>query len=392
MKTEIDPQVAFRHKSDKQLKKERFLFKSMNSSFLVWFFSKTAGLLLSGISPFKGLIRKTIFRQFCAGETLEESKKVVADLKSKGVGAILDYSKEGKGSVADFEDTVKNIKEVVTLANKERAIPYASVKLTGVMDAAILEKMNEGKATDDMTKAEYDKAMVRLDDLFSYCYKLKVPIYIDAEETWMQNTIDRISEYFMEKYNHEEAIVNTTVQMYRWDRLDYLKDLIKQAEAKRYFAGIKIVRGAYMEKENERANKNNVKSPISEVKAYVDRDFNEAVSYCLHHLNRVRICVGTHNESSTISLINQMEELRISKSDSRIYFSQLFGMSDHITYDLAAQGYNVTKYVPFGPLKSALPYLVRRAQENTSIAGQTNRELDLIRSEMERRKQQKLLR
>ncbi|MBX7093739.1 MAG: proline dehydrogenase family protein [Flavobacteriales bacterium] len=392
IKISIDTKKAFKTKSVRQLKKEKFLFSTMNSFWLVWIFSKTAKLFLLGISPFRCYIKNTIYNHFCAGETLEESTKVVVKLKENGIKTILDYSKEGHGTTAEFQASIDEIKRVIELAANEKSIPYTSIKLTGVANFSLLEKISKSEALSTSDKDEFQKTMNRLDELFQFCLNNDVPIYIDAEESWIQNAIDQIAEHFMEKYNKRKAIVNTTIQFYRWDRLKYLRKLYERALQKNFFLGIKIVRGAYMEKENDRAHKMQYASPISAYKENVDNDFNEAVRFCLKRIEKISICVGTHNEESTLNLINLMHQNGIEKSDNRVYFSQLYGMSDHISYDLAHEGYNVTKYVPYGPIKSSLPYLIRRAMENTSIAGQSSRELQMIKEELKARREQKLLR
>lgn len=341
--------------------------------------------------PIKGLIRKTIYAQFCAGETLNESIPVVKQLAKKQVGSILDYSVEGKGLREDFERTKDEVIRIIKIAADNPEIPYTSLKMTGIARHGLLEKLSEGKNPEGEEKIEFTELVERLDAICREAEKANVPIYIDAEESWIQVEIDRLTEEMMWKYNVRSAIVNTTLQMYRHDRIHYLHHLLRLAEEKNRYIGIKLVRGAYLEKENKRAKEKGCVSPIHVNKASTDHDFDAAVDYCLEHIDRVALCAGTHNEASTMHLVNKMKELNIPNNDPRVYSSQLFGMSDHISFNLADAGYNVTKYLPYGPVDAVLPYLMRRAEENSAIAGQMGRELKLLITEAERRKNQLLL-
>ncbi|MCC7301329.1 MAG: proline dehydrogenase family protein [Bacteroidia bacterium] len=386
-----DTQRAFVARNDRQLRKAGWLFKLMARPGLVRFFSGATRLALRVGMPIRRLIRGTIFEQFCGGETLEESKAVVSELHRHKVGSILDYSVEGEENTEDLESTREEILRIIKSAEKNPAIPYTSVKLTGLMPSSVLEKANDGTSLTGKDLEEWNTGTGRIRMLCEAGRSAGVPIYFDAEESWIQNSIDRIAEELMPVYNKEKAIVLTTLQMYRWDRLEYLNALIARARSGNFRIGIKLVRGAYMEKENNRAAEKGYRSPIHTSKEGADTDFDKAVEICLRNVDLITLCAGTHNEASTLFLVRKMAELGIPNNHPNVYSSQLYGMSDHITYNLADKGYNVTKYVPYGPVKSVIPYLIRRAEENTAIAGQMGRELRLILEEKERRKQQALL-
>lgn len=382
---------AFVARDDKALKKAGWLFRLMSKPFLVSVFS---GLTLWSLKiglPVRSLIRKTIFDHFCGGETLEESKTVVKELYHHKVKSILDYSVEGKDADEDFERTLNEVLRIIGSAGENSAIPYTSIKLTGLISSRVLENANDHKPLTATDQIAWDQGMERMRKLAQAGRDRHVPVFIDAEESWVQNSIDRIAELLMPEFNTEEAVVLTTLQMYRHDRLDYLERLLENAKKGNYRIGIKLVRGAYMEKENLRASQLGYISPIHVSKEAVDRDFDRAVYRCLEEIDRVILCAGTHNEASTLFLVNSMKELGLPNDHPHVFFSQLYGMSDHITYNLADKGYNVTKYVPYGPVRSVIPYLIRRAEENTAIAGQMGRELRLILEEKQRRKEQRLL-
>ncbi len=382
---------AFKTKNNKALRRSLFLFKLMGNPALVKLFSKLTLFAIKIGLPIKPLIKSTIYQQFCAGESIEESQATINNLVKSKVGSILDYSVEGKDSIADFDRTKNEVLRIIDIAKGNPAIPYTSIKLTGILRGDLLEKINFQTRLDAKEEAEYDEFCNRLDTIFVNARANNVPVYIDAEETWLQNAIDKIAEENMRKYNREKAIVLTTLQMYRWDRMDYLQKLIWEARREKFLIGIKLVRGAYMEKENKRAAEKNYKSPIQPSKEKTDEDFDKAVDLCLQNIDIITLCAGTHNEASTLHLIDTMKKLKISNDHPHVYFSQLYGMSDHITFNLADSGYNVTKYLPYGPVKSTLPYLIRRAEENTAIAGQMSRELKLILEEKERRRFSKML-
>ncbi len=386
-----DTEKAFSAKDDKALKKSTWLFKLMGKPLLVKIFSKLTLFSFKIGLPIKGAIKATIFNQFCGGESLDETQIAIKKLKHSRVGSILDYSVEGKDTAEDFDKTKNEILKIIGLAKGNPAIPYTCLKLTGILAHSILEKINAKEKLSPEEQTQYDASIKRLDEIFQQASICKIPVYIDAEETWIQEAIDGIAEQMMKKYNHEAAVVLTTLQMYRWDRLEYLNRLIENARKEKYFIGIKLVRGAYLERENLRAKEMGYKSPMQTSKENTDIDFDKAVAVCLENVDLITLCAGTHNEASTMYLIGKMEELKIDKDNPHVYFSQLYGMSDHITFNLADAGYNVTKYLPYGPVKSVVPYLIRRAQENTAISGQMGRELKLIIEEKNRRQHSMLL-
>lgn len=384
-------EVAFRSKDDGELFRSLWLFKLMKSSFLVKLFSKLTLAAIKLHLPITAAVRATIYKQFCSGESIEESQRVVKSLGRSGVGSILDYSVEGKESEQDFESTKREVIRIIHAAKGNPAIPYTSLKLTGIGSGVLFENINQQKEYTHNDNPGYLRVRKRLTEICSEARLCDVPIYFDAEESWIQDVIDFLAEDSMREYNGERAIVLTTLQMYRWDRIDYLNRLIDRARSEKFFIGVKLVRGAYMEKENKRAAERGYRSPIQTDKAATDRDFDKAVDICLANIDIIKLCAGTHNEESTAHLVEKMKELGIANNHPNVYFSQLYGMSDHITFNLADMGYNVTKYLPYGPVKSTLPYLIRRAEENTAIAGQMTRELKLILEEKERRKTAKLI-
>jgi proline dehydrogenase len=383
-------QRAFSAKSDHDLGRSRWLFKLMNNPTVVKWLSKLMVWSMKIHLPIKGLIKSTIFKQFCGGETIEESKPVIDGLHKSHIGAILDYSVEGKEQEADFERTKNEVIRIILLAKNNPAIPYTSLKLTGIARFDLLAQISSSTLYTDSSE-EYLKLLVRLDSICDTAYRAEVPIYLDAEESWIQKAIDDLALMMMRKYNSKKAIVLTTLQMYRHDRLEYLGQLLDKARKEKFYLGIKLVRGAYWEKENKRAEEFGYPTPMHQHKEDTDRDFDKAVELCLKNIEMVTLCAGTHNEESTMKLVTKMSELNLPNNHPHVYFSQLYGMSDHISYNLAGAGYNVTKYLPYGPVKSVIPYLVRRAEENTSITGQMGRELALITEEQRRRSLLKFL-
>jgi proline dehydrogenase len=380
-------EVAFKGKSNKDLKRAYWLFKMVGNRGFVKFGKWATNFALSLRLPVKGMIRKTIFRQFCGGESIEDSLATSDALALNNVKTILDYSIEGKTSEEDFDKTVNEIISTINEANKNQNIPFAVFKVTGICLFNTLEISNDGiENLNEADLAAYNKVVERVDRICSAASKHQVPLFIDAEESWIQNTIDNIVYEMSVKYNQNKAIVYNTVQMYRHDRLEFLKSQIERAKNEGWKLGVKIVRGAYMEKERDRAEEKGYPSPIQPDKASSDRDFNKALELCVDNKDTVSICAGTHNEESSLYLANLMKENGIAENDERFFFAQLLGMSDHISFNLADNGFMVAKYVPYGPIKEVLPYLIRRAEENTSVAGQTSRELSLIMSEMKRRK------
>ncbi|MBL7812449.1 MAG: proline dehydrogenase family protein [Bacteroidetes bacterium] len=373
--------VAFAHKSDRGLKKARLLFKSFDFPILLkWGPAMARAAVFLGM---KGIIRNTIFEQFCGGETIEESMGTVSRLQSSGIGTILDYSVEGEEREEVFEHTCAEILQTIERARGNAAIPFSVFKTTGIIRFALLEKVSAKATLTEAERQEWDRATRRFEGICKSAHDSGVRVFVDAEESWIQPAIDALTEEMMEKYNMQRAIVFNTIQLYRHDRLEYMKHVITGAV---HYLGFKLVRGAYMEKERERASALGYASPIQPDKAKCDKDYNEALLTCIHHIDRVSVCAGTHNEESSLLGTRLMAEKGLSPDDERVWFSQLLGMSDHISYNLAHAGYNVAKYVPYGPVTAVIPYLTRRAQENTSAKGQAGRELSLIETELKRRK------
>jgi proline dehydrogenase len=385
-----DTAIAFQHKSDRELTLSYLIFLLTKSPFLVKFLSRAAKLFLSMGLPIEPIIKATVFKQFCGGETRREYQKVIDQLGRSSIGAILDYSVEGGGDEAVFDETKLAIMQTVKAAQLARNVPCACMKMTGIGDAYFFEKMTARGALSGEDKLAWERLRGRLDDICHQAKDTGIPIYIDAEESWIQGAIDELAEEMMWTYNHEKAIVFSTLQLYRTDRLDYFKRLIALARQHSCRLGIKIVRGAYMEQERERARRAGYPSPIYPDKSATDRAFDEILYLFVEHIDDVEICVGTHNEYSCRLLAGLMFERGIPNNHPHVYFSQLYGMSDHISYKLAHAGYNVTKYLPYGPVASTLPYLARRAEENTAIAGQMSKELEIITKERQRRKAAKL--
>lgn len=394
MNTEVNfenTSKAFLAKSGSELNKSFWLFNLMKYPFLVSLFSKLTLAAFKIRMPIKKIIKNSIFKQFCGGENLNEAQEVVKTLNKANIGAILDYSVEGKNNESDFEKTKYEVINIIKLAKNDPAIPYTSLKLTGIMESFLLEKLSANKNLNEEETNQFNTARKRLEEICLKAYNCNVPIYFDAEESWIQDAIDRLAEEMMRKFNSRKAIILTTLQMYRRDRINYLNFLLKVAADEHIYIGIKLVRGAYLEKENKRASELGYPSPIQLSKENTDHDFDSAITICLENINIVTLCAGTHNEASTLHLLHEMQRLKIENNHPHVYFSQLYGMSDHITYNLADAQYNVTKYLPYGPVKAVIPYLIRRAQENTAIAGQMGRELKLIVEEKKRRAQQHLI-
>ncbi|MFA5574092.1 MAG: proline dehydrogenase family protein [Brumimicrobium sp.] len=383
-------EIAFQYKSDKDLKRAKKLFQLVGKRGLVKIGQKIVPIALKLRLPITGIIKRTVFKQFVGGESMNECDGTINALFKYGVGTILDYSIEGQNEEEDFDTTKEEIKATIIKAKDNLAIPFGVFKPTGVARFDLLAVFNDPKAVPtDAEKAEFSRTITRIDEICSFAHAHNVPIFIDAEHSWIQDTIDRIVESMMAKYNKEKCIIYNTYQMYRHDRLSYLKKSIENAKQGGYFYGAKLVRGAYMEIERERAHKEGYPSPIYPNKSETDAAFNSAVELMIQEIEITSICCGTHNEESSQLLVDLIEKYNLDKNDSRIYFAQLLGMSDHISFNLAHHGYNVAKYVPYGPVKEVTPYLLRRAEENTSVAGQTGRELNLISKELKRRQNAK---
>ncbi len=381
-----DTATAFADKTTSELKEKHRLFKLMGSPSLVNFGTKMTNFALSIGLPVSGLIKYTVYEQFCGGETIEECQKTIEKLGESHIGTILDYSVEGKSEEEDFEHTKDEIILTIKRANEDENIPFAVFKVSGIAPYGTLEKVSAGIELPEKSKAKWQRIQTRVNEICEYAHSLNQPVFIDAEETWIQNAIDLMAENMMEKYNTEKAIVFTTIQLYRADGLVFLKSSHEKAKEKGYIYGVKLVRGAYMEKERERAEEIGYPSPIQPDKAATDRDYDEAVEYCLDNLETIAFVAGTHNEKSVQLLAQKLEKKNIPHNHPHVFFSQLYGMSDNLSYVLAKNGYNVSKYVPYGPVKDAVPYLTRRARENTSVQGMMSRELEMIDKELKRRK------
>lgn len=377
---------AFAAKSDKDLKRAYLLFKMVSRPFFVNVGKALTVFAFKLHLPIKGLVKKTIFKQFCGGENIDECKTRVEELGKSGIGTILDYSVEGKHSEEDLDKTAAEIISTTKIAKGNPLIPFCVFKVTGVARFELLEKVSAENELSEEEKKEYLRVVQRVDSICRNAYEADTPVFIDAEESWIQHAIDHLANTMMAKYNKQKAIVFNTVQLYRHDRLEFTKASCEKAKQNGFKLGLKLVRGAYMEKERDRAAEMNYPSPIQTDKESTDHDYNAALEFCLKNIDTVSICAGSHNEESALFLAGLLEKNNISKNDKRIYFAQLLGMSDHISFNLSADSYNVAKYVPYGPVKEVLPYLIRRAQENTSVKGQTGRELSLIIKERKRRK------
>ena len=380
-----DTKVAFAGKSDADLRQARLLFQLLARPELVSVGGKLSSWALQAGLPVKGLIKKTIFRQFVGGETIEACEPVIRALGGHQTGTILDYSVEGQNNEVSFDKSTDEIVRTVVRAAGEERIPFAVFKTTGIAPKDVLEKVSLGQDLNAADAAAWERVQNRVERIFLAAQDHSVPVLIDAEESWLQGAIDFLAEQMMRRFNTQIPLAVTTIQLYRHDRLEYLKNLHQKAECEGFFIGAKLVRGAYMEKERERAAAKGYPDPIQPNREATDRDFDTACTFCLQHHHRIHSVLGTHNEASCLKAVAQMAALGLPSNAPAVWFAQLLGMSDHISFNLANEGYNVAKYVPYGPVKELLPYMERRARENTSVRGQTGRELALIHKELERR-------
>ncbi len=380
-------EIAFQSKSNKDLKRAYWLFKIIASPTFVKLGKIATNVALKLHLPINAAVKATIFRQFCGGESIGECDAVIKKMGDFGVGTILDYSVEGKTSDEDFDQTADIIIKTLERGKSDKNIPFGVFKVTGIGRFDLLEKASKKEYNfSEAEKKEIEIIVNRIDRICKAAFDSNVPVFIDAEESWIQEAIDTWAFEMMLKYNKERAIVFNTIQMYRHDRLEFLKSCYQLAIENKVKYGVKLVRGAYMEKERNRAVSFGYPSPIQPDKASSDRDYNLALEFIVSNAEDFALCAGTHNEESSLYLIQLLEMHQIKGDDDRFFGAQLLGMSDHISYNLAAAGYNVAKYVPFGPVREVMPYLLRRADENTSVAGQTGRELSLIMRELKRRK------
>ena len=385
-------QNAFAYKSTADLKRAKFLISTIQSPIMVTLATKITPILLKLGLPIHGLLRSTVFKQFVGGETLEESARVAKLLSSYGVQVILDYGVEAKEGESNFDNVTEHIIEAIDFAATQSNIPFISVKLTGVASHILLENLNDaprlrsGIHDSESDNASWQRVRERMYAICDVAQEKGVGILIDAEETWIQDPIDRLALELMGIYNKEKVIVYNTYQLYRNDRFSFLQLSHRIAKEQGFLLGAKLVRGAYMEKERARAQQMNYPSPIHVDKASTDKDFDAAAKYCIENLDSISLLLASHNEQSNIQIANEMARLNLSNDFKKVHFSQLYGMGDHITFNMAVKGYNVSKYLPFGPICEVIPYLMRRAEENSSVNGQTNKELVMINTELARRK------
>jgi proline dehydrogenase len=385
-------QNAFAYKSTADLKKAKFLISVIQNPVMVALATKLTPVLMKWGLPINGLLRSTVFKQFVGGETLEESARASKLLGSYGVQVILDYGVEAKEGESNFDDVTEHIIEAIDFAATQKNIPFVSVKLTGIASHVLLEHLNEaprlrsGIHDSESENAAWQRVRERMYAICDVAQEKGVGILLDAEETWIQDPIDRLAIELMTVYNKEKVLVYNTYQLYRNDRLQFLQLSHRISKEKGFLLGAKLVRGAYMEKERERAQKMGYPSPIHVDKAATDKDFDAAALYCLQNIETISLLLASHNENSNLTIVGEMDKAGLPAQFDRIHFSQLYGMGDHITFNMAVAGYNVSKYLPFGPIKEVIPYLMRRAEENSSVNGQTNKELLMLKKELARRK------
>jgi proline dehydrogenase len=378
-------QLAFQTKSNKELRNSYVLYKAIGYNWLVQTGPKMVDLCFKVGLPIKGIIKKTVFHQFCGGENIHECEKNIQLMHKYGVGTILDYSVEGEEKEEIFEATAQEIIRTILKAKGNTSIPFSVFKVTGIARFELLRKVNYKENLNDKESEEFEEVKRRFRLICETAHQSNVRLFVDAEESWIQDTIDGMVLDMMQLFNRERAIIFNTIQFYRHDRLAFLKSSVDYAYANNYFYGVKLVRGAYMEKESQRALDMGYINPIQPNKDASDRDYNAGLKFCVERIEKVSICCGTHNEDSCKYLIELMKEKGLAPNDQRVYFSQLFGMSDNLSYNLSHAGYCVAKYLPYGPVKAVLPYLFRRAQENTSVKGQAGREFSLVQTELHRR-------
>ncbi|MFN3666146.1 MAG: proline dehydrogenase family protein [Sediminibacterium sp.] len=385
-------QNAFAYKSDKELKSAKLLFSSMGYPWFVQLGTRLTPFIMKTGLPVHGIIRKTIFKQFVGGETLEETAGVGATLGKYGVQVILDYGVEGKEGEESFDHATEEFIRVINYAATQSNIPFISIKITGLARFALLQTLNEaprlrsGIHDHEVEIDEWDRVRERMYAICEIAADKGIGVLVDAEESWIQDPIDRLTMEMMEAFNKKKVVVYNTIQLYRHDRLHFLKLSHQIAVEKGFLLGVKLVRGAYMEKERARAKEKGYLSPIQPDKSASDRDYDLAVRYTIDHIDQIAVIVASHNETSNLLAAELLDQKGLAHNHPHIHFSQLYGMSDNITFNLAKEGFSVSKYLPFGPIRDVIPYLMRRAQENSSVSGQTGRELSLIKRELARRK------
>jgi len=380
-------EIAFSSKTDKELKKAAWLFNMMNKPWLVDSMSSVGLVALKMRLPFVNkIIKETIFSQFVGGRTLLESQPSITKLYESNIQSILDYGAEAKTSEKDYNFTMNENLRAIEFACTNASVPVISTKITGLARFGLLEGIQNGEALTRETRIEYRNVLKRVDAICHLALERKVGIFFDAEESWIQDTIDHLVRLMMKRYNKKEVIVYNTFQMYRHDRLQYLIDSFSLAQSEGYLLGAKLVRGAYMEKERDRAAEMDYPSPIQKNKDATDNAYNTGIRFCIDNYEQIGFCNATHNQESVRLMADLIEERNIPKSHPHLNFCQLYGMSDNLSFNLANAGYNVAKYLPYGQIKEVVPYLIRRAKENTSVSGDMSREYSFIKSELDRRK------
>jgi proline dehydrogenase len=382
-----DTSIAFSSKTNWELRKAKWIFLSFNYDFLVKTGSNFMLKALKIKLPLKGIIKNTVFAQFCGGENINDSVKSINHLSEFNIGSILDYSVEGEKSEKGFDKGAEEIIKTIKKAAEHDSIPFSVFKASGIASVGLLEKIQAKSPLNEKEKESQKRLLARFEKICQNAYDHQIPLMIDAEETWIQLEIDRIVLEMMRKFNRDRCIIFITYQMYLKRSLDSLKALESTARSEGFFAGAKLVRGAYMGKESSRAKKRGYEDPINPSKDASDKMYNDGLKFCVEKKDILSLVAGTHNEESSLLLAHLMDENGIKHDDKRFWFAQLYGMSDHISFNLSNAGYNVAKYLPYGPVEKVMPYLVRRAQENKSVSGQIGRELSLIVSEIKRRKQ-----
>ncbi len=380
-------QIAFESKSKAELKRAHFLFKMLAKRWVVKFGKGFTRFAFAIYLPIKFAIKATIFKQFVGGENISDCESTITKLNEYKIGTILDYSVEGKEEEESFSESEKEILRTIEKAKQDSRISFSVFKVSGLGRHTILEKQSQLVSLNPEEKKEWEQIISRVENICAASHEAGRPVFIDAEESWIQPAIDELALKMLRKFNRDKCIIYNTAQLYRHDRLQYIQELFEIAEKENFYLGLKLVRGAYMEKERKRAEELGYPDPIQPNKDASDRDFDQAMLFCVERIERIAICLGTHNESSSLKLANELSSKKIQSDHPHVFFAQLLGMSDHISYNLSKDGYNVAKYVPYGPVKEVVPYLIRRAEENTSVKGQTGRELSLIEKELKRRKQ-----
>jgi len=380
-----DTQVAFKMKKNFHLYNAIFLFNIITRKLLVTVFTNLTLLMLKMKLPVKWILKRTIYKHFCGGVDLIECQKIISGMHSMNVHSILDYSVEGQKNELSFENSCKKKIDIINSVSKSDAIPFAVFKPSSIGRYDLFKLISSEKNLSIAENEEWLRVVSRFHKICNHAMKMKIKILIDAEEFEVQKAIDDLAVQMMSKYNVNNVIVYNTVQMYRWDKLGYLKELINKNSKSKFKLGFKLVRGAYMEKERLLAKKGNYKSPICSTKSDTDMNFDLAVEFMFDNIKKIDFFVATHNENSNYKVMELMNKNSLQNSTEKIWFGQLYGMSDNITFNLAKLGYNVAKILPFGPVENLVPYLIRRAQENSSFEGQSSRELNLLRKELKRR-------